>query len=59
MIKKLQRHGNSHALVLDKAIMEAMNITATTPLQINVSGNALFILRATMPSLMETNEPQL
>ena len=34
MIKKLQAHGNSQALVIDKAIIEALGITTDTPLQI-------------------------
>jgi antitoxin component of MazEF toxin-antitoxin module len=43
MIKKLQKHGNSQALVIDKPILEAMGIGADSELQITVSGNALII----------------
>ena len=43
MIKKLQRHGNSQALVLDKAILEAMGIDLETPLQITISGASLVV----------------
>lgn len=43
MIKKLQRHGNSQALVLDKAILEALGIDIDTPLQITVSGTSLVV----------------
>jgi len=43
MIKKLQKHGNSHALVIDKALMEALGINEETPLQITVSGTALVV----------------
>jgi antitoxin component of MazEF toxin-antitoxin module len=43
MIKKLQKHGNSHALVIDKPILEAMGIDADSELQVTVSGNALII----------------
>ena len=43
MIKTLQKHGNSHALVIDKALMEALGIDESTPLQITVSGTALVV----------------
>ncbi len=43
MIKKLQKHGNSQALVIDKPIMEALGIDSDTPLQVTVSGNSLVI----------------
>lgn len=43
MIKKLQGHGNSHALVIDKPIMEALGIDSDTELQVTVSGNSLII----------------
>lgn len=43
MIKKLQKHGNSQALVIDKPIMEALGIDADSPLQVTVSGNSLVI----------------
>lgn len=43
MIKKLQSHGNSKALVIDKPIMEALGIDAESELQVTVSGNSLVI----------------
>ena len=43
MIKKLQRHGNSQALVLDKALLDAMGIDLETPLQITISGTSLVV----------------
>ena len=43
MIKKLQKHGNSQALVIDKALMEALGISESTPLQISVSGHSLIV----------------
>ncbi len=43
MIKKLQKHGNSQALVIDKPIMEALGIDNDTELQVTVSGNSLII----------------
>ena len=46
MVKTLQKHGNSQALVIDKALMDAMGITPETPLQVTVSGNSLVITPA-------------
>jgi antitoxin component of MazEF toxin-antitoxin module len=43
LIKKLQKHGNSQALVIDKPIMEALGIDGDTELQVTVSGNSLII----------------
>jgi len=43
MVKTLQKHGNSQALVIDKALMEALGIEGDTPLQITVSGNSLIV----------------
>jgi antitoxin component of MazEF toxin-antitoxin module len=46
MVKTLQKHGNSQALVIDKALMDALGITPETPLQVTVSGNSLVITPA-------------
>ncbi len=43
MIKKLQKHGNSWALVIDQALMEALGIDEDTDLQITVSGHSLIV----------------
>jgi antitoxin component of MazEF toxin-antitoxin module len=43
MVKTLQKHGNSHALVIDKTLMEAMGIDAESPLEVTVSGNSLIL----------------
>ena len=43
MVKTLQKHGNSQALVIEKALMEAMGIDGDTPLQVVVSGNSLIV----------------
>lgn len=43
MVKTLQKHGNSQALVIDKALMEALGIEGDTPLQITVNGNSLIV----------------
>ncbi len=46
MIKKLQKHGNSAALIIEKPVMQALGITEETPLQVTVSGNALVVTPA-------------
>jgi len=38
MLKHLTPHGNSAALVIDKPIMELINITVKTPLKITTDG---------------------
>lgn len=37
MIKTLVRHGNSYALVIDRPILELLNISPDTPLEISTS----------------------
>jgi antitoxin component of MazEF toxin-antitoxin module len=43
MTRQLQRHGNSVALVFDKTMLEALNMTADTPIQITFHGNTMTI----------------
>ncbi len=43
MVKTLTKHGNSYALVIDKAIMELLKITPDTPLEIATDGEALVL----------------
>jgi len=43
MLKKLTRHGNSLALVLDKGVIELLNIDSETPLEISTDGSMLLI----------------
>ena len=46
MIKTLRKHGNSQALPVDKATMEAMGIDVNTPLQVTISGNSMIVTPA-------------
>ncbi|MDR1535204.1 MAG: AbrB/MazE/SpoVT family DNA-binding domain-containing protein [Planctomycetota bacterium] len=46
MIKTLTRHGNSYALVIDKPIMELLNIDPETPLEITTDGSSLLVATA-------------
>ena len=43
MLKKLTRHGNSLALVIDKGVLELLNIDDQTPLDISTDGALLLI----------------
>ena len=43
MLKKLTRHGNSLALVIDKGVLELLNIDDQTPLEISTDGTILMI----------------
>lgn len=43
MIKRLTRHGNSAALVIDKGVMELLNIDVDTPLDISTDGQVLIV----------------
>ncbi len=43
MIKKLTRHGNSLALVIEKGVLELLNIDDQTPLDISTDGKMLLI----------------
>ena len=43
MIKHLTDHGNSSALIIDKAVMELLNITKDTPLEVATDGKNLIV----------------
>lgn len=43
MLKKLTRHGNSLALVIDKGVLDILNIDDKTPLEISTDGTLLLI----------------
>ena len=43
MIKKLVSHGNSAALIIDKPILDILNVDMTTPLEIATDGKSLII----------------
>lgn len=43
MIKKLAKHGNSLALVMDRGVLDLLNIDADTPLDISTDGEVLII----------------
>ena len=43
MVKHLTQHGNSAALVIDKAVLELLHITIKTPLELVTDGKNLVI----------------
>ncbi len=43
MTKTLIKHGNSAALVIDKPIMDLLNITSDTPLEITTDGTNIIL----------------
>ena len=50
MVKKLTRHGNSMALVLDKPVLSLLKIDARTPLEVSTDGQVLIITPVRNPS---------
>lgn len=50
MTKKLVRHGNSAALILDKAILDLLNVDLDTPLEISTDGRNIVISPVTSHS---------
>jgi antitoxin MazE len=43
MIKKLTRHGNSLALVIDRPILDLLRIDSETPLEVSTDGKQLIV----------------
>lgn len=46
MLKTLTKHGNSYALIIDRAILELLKITPETPLEVSTDGKTLTIAPA-------------
>lgn len=49
MLKTLTKHGNSYALIIDRAILDLLNITPETPLEISTDGRTLTVAPAADP----------
>jgi len=43
MTKTLTRHGNSLALVIDRGVLDLLNITDQTPLDVTTDGDVLIV----------------
>ena len=46
MVKKLTRHGNSLALVIDRPILDLLKIDPETPLDVSTDGERLIVAPA-------------
>ncbi len=46
MVKRLTKHGNSLALVIDRPILDLLRIDPETPLDISTDGERLIVARA-------------
>jgi antitoxin component of MazEF toxin-antitoxin module len=46
MIKKLTKHGNSLALIIDRPILELLKIDPETPLDVSTDGRQLIVAPA-------------
>ncbi len=43
MIKHLTKHGNSYALIIDRSIMDLLQVREKTPLYVTTDGDCLLI----------------
>lgn len=43
MIKKIVKHGNSRAIIIDRGVLDLLKINDDTPLDISTDGNLLII----------------
>jgi antitoxin MazE len=43
MVKRLTKHGNSLALVIDRGVLDLLDIDADTPLSIETDGKCLVV----------------
>ncbi len=59
MIKRLKKHGNSLALIIDRAILELLKIDPDTPLEISTDGQVLVISPVRDPKQQEKFEKAL
>lgn len=49
MVKRLTRHGNSLALVIDRGVLELLNIDVETPLNLTTDGECLILTPVRTP----------
>lgn len=53
MIKKLTKHGNSLALVIDRGILNLLDIDADTPLSVTTDGKCLVVAPAAAQAIQD------
>lgn len=49
MVKHLKRHGNSLALVIDRGVLDLLDINAETPLSLTTDGQCLIVTPVRTP----------
>ncbi len=49
MVKRLTRHGNSLALVIDRGVLDLLDIDAETPLSVTTDGKCLIVTPVRSP----------
>lgn len=59
MVKKLTKHGNSYALVIERGVMDLLKIEPDTPLEISTNGDALIVSPVRDPEHRERFERAL
>lgn len=59
MIKKLTKFGNSHALIIDKPILEILHINENTELEISTDGKTLIIKPKKTPATAISDNRQV
>lgn len=58
MVKKLTKHGNSLALVIDRPILDLLHIDSDTPLEISTDGKRLLVEPAKPSARQKFEEAQ-
>jgi len=59
MKKQLIRHGNSYALVIDRPILELLEMSPGVPLKITTDGTSLILTPVTTPETPKTEATPL
>lgn len=49
MVKRLTKHGNSLALVIDRGVLDLLNIDVETPLSVTTDGKCLIVTPVRSP----------
>ncbi|HVY60119.1 MAG TPA: AbrB/MazE/SpoVT family DNA-binding domain-containing protein [Planctomycetota bacterium] len=52
-VKKLVRHGNSLALVIERPVLELLGITEATPIEVQIEGRGLVVRPKLDPDFVE------
>ena len=58
LIKKLAKQGNSYSLIIDKALIELLDIDADTPLQISTKDGVSLVITPIREEMIEKSVEQ-